>query len=691
MTRTDTRARPFSSAPVAAGGDDLVTDLVPWLLGIAAAVLVPVWAGAVLAAWLFGAGAGAVSLADAPLALSRLGSHLVAPADAWPPPARSNLPGPVPYWACQLVVLGVLAGMGWAGWCIRERLRSGSRGSHALGVQGEAGFAHRRDLGLLGVAGPETGRLTIGRAGGRLIACERDASLAVVGPTGCGKTAGFAIPALLEWEGPVIATSVKSDLLEATIAHRRSRGKVWVYDPTGCSGHGSSLWSPLDSCATWSGAMRVAAWMTEAAQPRLDSLADGDYWYSQARKGLAPYLHAAAVLKGGGMADVVRWVDSQEIDVVEKALAAEAQRLGAEIVNSVGSTPEAEQEWEELWSSSVTAHRQLLEGERLDTSWMDQPPDRWPAKATEEISAQVERRWQAAMLRRHPADARELLAPLVSARALWGKEKRLRGSVFATMENVLSGWADPGVRAAAARPAGKGDDGRHPDDRAEQRVDLATWLDGDNTIYVVATAHEQARLRPVLTVLVQQAVRAAYDRAAATKGGRLTKSCLVLLDEAGNIAPLRDLPGYASTARSHGISLVTVWQDLAQIRAAYSDRAQTVLNNHRAKLFGTGIADQSTLEYVSGLIGDEQRTERNLSSDLSGGRRTLSEHSTYRRAAPIDVLRRIRPGEGVLLYGSELPAHVRLRPWFSDAALRATAERTDQNSKERRWRARLRR
>ena len=36
-----------------------------------------------------------------------------------------------------------------------------------------------------------------------------------------------------------------------------------------------------------------------------------------------------------------------------------------------------------------------------------------------------------------------------------------------------------------------------------------------------------------------------------------------MLDEAGNIAPLRDLPGYASTARSHGISLVTVWQDLA--------------------------------------------------------------------------------------------------------------------------------
>ena len=268
---------------------------------------------------------------------------------------------------------------------------------------------------------------------------------------------------------------------------------------------------------------------------------------------------------------------------------------------------------------------------------------------------------------------RDELAPLNAARALWSKEPRLRGSVFATVENVLSSWADPGVGAAAA----------------SNQVDLAKWLTGDNTLYVVATAHEQARLRPVLTVLVQQAIRQAYDTAARA-GGRLPHPCLVLLDEAGNTAPLRDLPGYASTARSHGITLVTIWQDLAQIKALYHDRAQTVLNNHRAKLFGAGIADASTLDYVSRLIGDEQRTERNVSVDLAGGRRSVSEHASYRRAAPIDVVRRIKPGEGVLVYGSELPAHVRLRNWFDDRGLRNVAGRPDLVP-ERRPHARLRR
>ena len=122
----------------------------------------------------------------------------------------------------------------------------------------------------------------------------------------------------------------------------------------------------------------------------------------------------------------------------------------------------------------------------------------------------------------------EPIPALVAARALWAKEKRLKGSVLATMENVLAGYADPGVGEASST----------------SEIDVAEWLTGNNTIFVVATAHEQARLRPVLTVLIQQAIRAAYD-AANERGGTLEHPCLVLLDEAGNIAPLRDLPATA--------------------------------------------------------------------------------------------------------------------------------------------------
>src|SRR5581483_10370478 len=109
------------------------------------------------------------------------------------------------------------------------------------------------------------------------------------------------------------------------------------------------------------------------------------------------------------------------------------------------------------------------------------------------------------------------VAALAAAEALWAKEERLRSSIYATVQNILRGYADQAVADAAA-----GCD-----------IDLDRWLAGPNTIYIVAPEHDQARLRPVLTVLLASAVRAAYDRAN-RHGGRLPRPLLALLDEAGN-------------------------------------------------------------------------------------------------------------------------------------------------------------
>ncbi len=532
-------------------------------MGLLFAAAALAWAGAALAALVAGGRLPLATLEDAAVALTRLRHHLGDPATAWPPEVADVLPGPLVYWLAQLVVLAVVAATGLVGFRLWQRWSAHL--AHPLGVRPDAGLAPRRDLGALVVSSPTPGRVTLGTSGRRLLAAEPQASLAVVGPTGCGKTAGFAIPALLEWSGPVLATSVKADLLDASVEHRRARGTVWVYDPAGVSGQPGAQWSPLDACGTWPGALQVAAWLTEAAAPAREGAADSDYWYAQARKALAPHLHAAA-LTGRTMGDVVRWIDAQDSDDVAEAL-----------------------------------------GDGEDDV---------------------------------PCDA------LLAANALWQKEARLRGSVYATMENVVAGYA-------------------HTDQGHEGggRIDLDAWLSGDHSIYIVATAHEQARLRPVLTVLVQQALRTAYDRAA-RNGGALSHPALVLLDEAGNIAPLGDLPGYAATARSHGITLVTIWQDLAQIEAIYGHRAQTVLNNHRAKLFGSGIADVATLDYLSRLVGEHRQTEHNVTTDLTADRRSIGEHATYRRLAPADLLRRLPASDAVLLYGNQAPAQVRLRPWY---------------------------
>ena len=192
-----------------------------------------------------------------------------------------------------------------------------------------------------------------------------------------------------------------------------------------------------------------------------------------------------------------------------------------------------------------------------------------------------------------------------------------------------------------------------------------------HTLYLCAPAHDQRRLRGYFTALTQAVLSHAF--ASATKSGRpLDPPLLVVLDEAAHIAPLPELDGLAATCASHGIQIVTVWQDLAQVRGRYGARAPTVLNNHRAKLFLPGIADPDTLEYASRLIGDEEASHPSVTRDPTGRRSTTST-TAPRRLLPPEALRCLPRGRAVLVYGTLPPARLQLRPWWAQG--RRTASR----------------
>jgi len=189
-------------------------------------------------------------------------------------------------------------------------------------------------------------------------------------------------------------------------------------------------------------------------------------------------------------------------------------------------------------------------------------------------------------------------------------------------------------------------------------IDPAALLDGDGTLYLVAPTHAQDRLRPLFEALVMSVVRETQNRAQA--GRPCDPGLLLLLDEAGNVAPLRDLPSIASTGRGQGIQVVSVWQDLAQLTDRYGRLASTVVNNHRGKLALSGITDLGTLDYLSKLLG-EQDVDRVSVTDQAGGGHSTSRSQQRERLAPADVLRQLPLGSGVLVYGSLPPARVGFR------------------------------
>ena len=171
-----------------------------------------------------------------------------------------------------------------------------------------ARWASGRDLRELRVPKPAPGRLTLGRHRRHLLAAEERASVIVVAPAQSGKTTGLAIPALLEWEGPAVAASVKSDLLLDTLHRRRELGRAMIFDPTRATGIEGVCASPLMSCLSWRESMRVAHWLAGSARSGSGGLEDSEFWYAAAEKLLAPLLFAAAT-SGGEMADVIRWLN----------------------------------------------------------------------------------------------------------------------------------------------------------------------------------------------------------------------------------------------------------------------------------------------------------------------------------------------------------------------------------------------
>ena len=144
-------------------------------------------------------------------------------------------------------------------------------------------------------------------------------SAVVFGPNGSGKTTGLVVPNVLDWDGPVVMTTAKSQDLEPICSQRSKRGPVWVIAPAGAHGHEASGWSPVDASDSPESADRVAEWMVEASGMTGDP--KGRPWNAQARKYLKGLLLAAHVADGG-LGQWMEWIHAGERarDVVDEIL-----------------------------------------------------------------------------------------------------------------------------------------------------------------------------------------------------------------------------------------------------------------------------------------------------------------------------------------------------------------------------------
>lgn len=340
-------------------------------------------------------------------------------------------------------------------------------------------------------------------------------SVIVIGPTQSGKTSQIVIPSILTWDGPVVVTSVKNDVVGVTQPWRERSGPVLIIDPSSPNG---VTWNPLEDVTTFRESLHV---MRELFTPLPNANPESLFWNSHAAK-LTAGLATIARRRGDSIFDVVYWLESH-----------------------LRGVPPTDDD---------TAIR-VLDG-------------------------------------------------------FMAMEPKTLDGIIATALAVLEPWTLP-------QPLG----------------DVRSVLRANGTVYLCAPRLDHRRYES----LFRSAIRSIVDEQELLARDGKSAPLLLVLDEAASIAPLHDLDQMAATLSGSHVTLMSVFQDAAQIQHRWASAARTLVNNHSYRVVFHGTVDATMCELLPELVPD---------------------------AAAIATLRRERPGSARLLALNLAPMTIRARPWY---------------------------
>jgi type IV secretion system protein VirD4 len=271
-------------------------------------VLGLVWALPLAAAWIH---SGHIPRIGPVRAIKALGNgHLLGrdPASAYPSSTADLLPGPWGFWSAGVLLLIAATALLTAAVRsaeIRMSRPAADRRWWQLRGRRPHEFGRYRTVRELTVPGPSPDHIIVGYIGrpAARVAVSNNMQMAVLAAPRTGKSSGLVIPALLEHEGPVVTTSVRTDVVEHTIDRRRRLGRVWIWDPFG---RDTDAWDLLQGCEDWEHALLVARWLGHAR--KVGEGINQDYFDEEAEGLVAPYLHAAALTPDVTAAGVYRWI-----------------------------------------------------------------------------------------------------------------------------------------------------------------------------------------------------------------------------------------------------------------------------------------------------------------------------------------------------------------------------------------------
>jgi type IV secretory pathway TraG/TraD family ATPase VirD4 len=238
-------------------------------------------------------------------------------------------------------------------------------------------------------------------------------------------------------------------------------------------------------------------------------------------------------------------------------------------------------------------------------------------------------------------------------------DHRELSGIWSTASSVLSAYRTAESLESAERPP----------------IELAGLLEGNDTLYVIASSENQRHCAPLVAGLVRELRAAAYARHNAGNGSGAP--LLLVLDELANIAPLHDLPELISEGGSQGLVTLACLQDLSQARQRWGVAAEGFLSLFGATVVLGGLGDLHTLEAISVLAGDHDARTRSTTRSRFGIRTSETSATRRQRLLPPNAVAALPRGNGVLVQSGRVrriavPAYLGATPPGRAAHLHAS-------------------
>lgn len=246
--------------------------------------------------------------------------------------------------------------------------------------------------------------------------------------------------------------------------------------------------------------------------------------------------------------------------------------------------------------------------------------------------------------------ANGLEAVAASLRGMMNLPPDTKGGMWASARMGLSWIEDPDM------------DQWYMPDSSRVEFDPVAFVRSRETLY--SMSKDTSDVTPLVSALTIVTCMAA-EAFAESQGGRMPTPMMVVLDEAANVCPWRDLPKLYSHFGSKGICLQTILQSWSQGVDVWGETGMKKLwSASNTAIYAGGIKETGALDSISKLLGTYYEDQVSYSSGQGSRSRSVTKAARERPIATVDELASLPQWRAWLFASKSRPVLMELQPWF---------------------------